>query len=124
MFNWYRYSAVCIIYLADSSGVGDFEDDPWFTRGWTLQELLAPIEIKFYTKDWKSIRSISDCPNDKDNNGILRAVSKTTGIKDHDLRPFSPGLLNVREKMVWASKRHTTLEEDETPLAVFGWGHN
>ena len=112
MFNWYRYSAVCIIYLADSSGMGDFDDDPWFTRGWTLQELLAPAQIKFYTKDWKPIKSISDCPNDKDNDGILRAVSKTTGIKDHDLRYFSPGLLNVREKMIWASKRHTTLEED------------
>ena len=112
MFSWYRYSAVCIIYLADSSGMGDFENDPWFTRGWTLQELLAPAQIKFYTKDWKPIKSISDCPNDKDDDGILRAVSKTTSIKVHDLRHFSPGLLNVREKMVWASKRQTTLEED------------
>lgn len=112
MFTWYRYSAVCIIYLAESSGMGDFKNEPWFTRGWTLQELLAPAQIKFYTRDWTPIKSINDCPNDKDNDEILGAVSKTTDIKVHDLRHFSPGLLNVREKMVWASKRQTTLEED------------
>ena len=112
MFNWYRYSTLCIIYLDESSGMGDFENDPWFTRGWTLQELLAPPQIKFYTKNWTPIRSTRDCPNDKDNDEILRAVCRTTGIKEHDLRHFSPGLLNVRDKMVWASKRQTTLEED------------
>ncbi|KAI9463130.1 hypothetical protein HD554DRAFT_2027221, partial [Boletus coccyginus] len=112
MFNWYHRSAICVIYLSESSGIDDFKNDPWFTRGWTLQELLAPAQIKFYTKDWTPITSISDCPNDKDDDQIMRAVSKTTDIKEHDLRRFSPGLLNVREKMVWASKRHTTLEED------------
>ncbi|KAF8554893.1 hypothetical protein OG21DRAFT_1522170 [Imleria badia] len=112
MFSWYRNSAVCIIYLAESSGMGDFKDEPWFTRGWTLQELLAPAQIKFYTKDWTPIKSMTDCPNDKDNDEMLQAISGATGIKAHDLRYFSPGLLNVREKMVWASKRQTTLEED------------
>ncbi|KAF8435349.1 hypothetical protein L210DRAFT_3506209 [Boletus edulis BED1] len=112
MFNWYRSSHVCIVHLAKSSEMAEIEKDPWFTRGWTLQELLAPVRIKFYTKDWKPFASIADFPDDKDNDEIRRAVSKTTGIRDYDLCHFSPGLLNVREKMVWASKRQTTLEED------------
>lgn len=112
MFNWYRNSAICIVYLACSQNLDDFEDDPWFRRGWTLQELLAPVQIKFYGKDWKLIRDIKDVPNDKDNDEIMQAISKTTGIKDYDIRHFSPGLFNVREKMVWASRRETTLVED------------
>ncbi|KJA22699.1 hypothetical protein HYPSUDRAFT_40800 [Hypholoma sublateritium FD-334 SS-4] len=52
MYRWYRQSHVCIIYLADTSTIADMHSDKWFTRGWTLQELLAPRNMVFYDKDW------------------------------------------------------------------------
>jgi hypothetical protein len=69
MFRWYRDAEVCYAYLSDVSGplngtpgvkmqdfssskkMLDFRSSKWFTRGWTLQELLAPDEMKFFDKD-------------------------------------------------------------------------
>ncbi|KAG1758785.1 hypothetical protein EDD22DRAFT_175420 [Suillus occidentalis] len=56
MFKWYRGAAICIAYLACSSSVSDFAQEPWFTRGWTLQELLAPEKMKFYGRNWRSAK--------------------------------------------------------------------
>ncbi|KAJ8516680.1 hypothetical protein ONZ45_g6020 [Pleurotus djamor] len=50
MFSWYRNAYVCIIYLTIPAG--KLHDDLWFTRGWTLQELLAPRRLKFFWGDW------------------------------------------------------------------------
>ncbi|KAF8204075.1 hypothetical protein BJ912DRAFT_1052817 [Pholiota molesta] len=63
MYNWYRDSDLCITYLAETATLSDVHKDPWFTRGWTLQELLAPGCIKFYDMDWIKLISTSD--NDK-----------------------------------------------------------
>ncbi|KAF4584844.1 hypothetical protein EYR40_001660 [Pleurotus pulmonarius] len=54
MYNWYKNSKLCIVYLGDS-GPNELEGDPWFTRGWTLQELLAPRRLKFFCKDWSKL---------------------------------------------------------------------
>ena len=114
MFKWYRNSAVCIVLLAKTASAAGFSDntirsDPWFTRGWTLQELLAPANIKFYGADWLPL---NDSPNDKENSEIMHIISDITGIDVRNLHYFSPGLLNVREKMLWASSRKTTRVED------------
>ncbi|KAF9241276.1 heterokaryon incompatibility protein-domain-containing protein [Melanogaster broomeanus] len=111
MFRWYRNSEICIVHLAQSAQPTDFQKDEWFTRGWTLQELLAPTRIKIYGTNWLPLTG-RDCTNDKENEEIMRAISKVTGIPCSDLRYFSPGLLDVREKMVWASQRHTKRIED------------
>ncbi|KAF8843065.1 hypothetical protein BDN67DRAFT_964969 [Paxillus ammoniavirescens] len=109
MFKWYRNSEVCIVHLANSAQPTHFQHDEWFTRGWTLQELLAPTRLKFYGADWMPL---SDCRNDKENDEIMGAISRVTGINRRALRYFSPGLLDVREKMLWASNRRTTRVED------------
>ena len=54
MYAWYKNASVCIAYLSDVSFenmVGDFPKSEWFTRGWTLQELLAPYDVWFYSRD-------------------------------------------------------------------------
>ena len=53
MYQWYRGSHVCITYLSNTKAVGDGTHDSWFTRGWMLQELLAPKNITFYNLDWE-----------------------------------------------------------------------
>ncbi|KIJ18522.1 hypothetical protein PAXINDRAFT_36447, partial [Paxillus involutus ATCC 200175] len=109
MFKWYRNSEVCIVHLANSAQPIHFQHDEWFMRGWTLQELLAPTRLKFYGADWMPL---SDYRNDKENDEIMGAISSVTGINRRALRYFSPGLLDVREKMLWASNRCTTRVED------------
>jgi hypothetical protein len=55
MFQWYKQSKFCYVYLSDvrkDHFHSDFGQARWFTRGWTLQELLAPTELQFFDKDW------------------------------------------------------------------------
>ena len=109
MFKWYRNAHVCIAHLAEATSVDDFWTDIWFTRGWILQELLAPRTIKFYGKDWVPI---SDSVNDKQDLRMLNALSRATGISRYDLCHFCPGIRDVHKKMMWASKRMTSRVED------------
>ncbi|KAF2185713.1 HET-domain-containing protein [Zopfia rhizophila CBS 207.26] len=62
MFHWYRESQVCYAYLSDVPSNEDpraensqFCKSKWFTRGWTLQELLSPLYVIFFGQDWKEI---------------------------------------------------------------------
>ncbi|KIJ66922.1 hypothetical protein HYDPIDRAFT_108890 [Hydnomerulius pinastri MD-312] len=109
MFRWYRNAHVCIAYLAQTTSVEDFRSEVWFTRGWTLQELLAPEKMKFYGKEWTAL---GNSANDKDDRTIMNALEWATEIPMEDLQWFSPGTRRVREKMAWASKRQTTRIED------------
>ncbi|KAF8551231.1 hypothetical protein OG21DRAFT_1513009 [Imleria badia] len=116
MYKWYRYAEVCIVHLAETDTLADFENEPWFRRGWTLQELLAPKRITFYNKDWYpiSVDNVrrAESRNDKEDWRVLRAISQVTGISAGDLRHFRPGCERVSEKMRWASRRETTRTED------------
>jgi hypothetical protein len=75
----------------------------WFTRGWTLQELIAPSEIIFYSKDWKYLGRKSR---------LLLLISKITGVDHFVLAGADVSLINVARKMSWAAKRSTTRVED------------
>ena len=69
MFRWYRNAATCYAYLSDvctstsdpsaetcqSAWEADFRRSRWFTRGWTLQELLAPSSVVFYSSQHKKL---------------------------------------------------------------------
>ncbi|KAI9566379.1 heterokaryon incompatibility protein-domain-containing protein [Boletus coccyginus] len=123
MYGWYRDAFVCIIYLAKSSSVKDFPREPWFTRGWTLQELLAPERLRMYGKDWspicpetENVRGGNDFPfpNDKLSEFMLHSISKVTHIYSVNIRDFNSrsSHLTVSTKMRWASKRKTTRIED------------
>lgn len=128
MFNWYRSAAICIAHLAGSSNTSDFAQEPWFTRGWTLQELLAPEKMKFYGQNWEPL---SDDPDDKhprdlptlledetsstippSQPDILTAITRLTDIESHDLTSFSRGIDNIHQRLRWASRRTTTRIED------------
>ncbi|KIJ11860.1 hypothetical protein PAXINDRAFT_83829, partial [Paxillus involutus ATCC 200175] len=109
MFKWYRDAHVCIAYLAETTSVDDLGKDVWFTRGWTLQELLAPRTMKFYGGGWAPL---TNSTNDKKDVVMMNALSQATGIPLDDLRYFRPGTRDVHERMMWASTRTTTRIED------------
>ncbi|KAG1728558.1 hypothetical protein EDB19DRAFT_2042534 [Suillus lakei] len=84
MFRWYKDSAICIVHPAQSGTIEDMMEDPQTERGWTLQELLAPLKIKFFNKHWMSM---TDDQNDKAprmkpdrSSHLLRVLEEATGI--------------------------------------------
>ncbi|KAF4820203.1 Vegetative incompatibility protein HET-E-1 [Colletotrichum siamense] len=121
MFRWYRQARVCYVYLSDlpSQHPGDvdrrqFNDAKWFTRGWTLQELIAPRAVEFYDQNWEEIgtkASLLDLLHDK--TGIRRDILDGTTIHT---------AISAGERMSWASKRETTRQEDLAYclLGIFG----
>jgi hypothetical protein len=86
----------------------------WFTRGWTLQELIASCEVAFYIKGWKSVGRKSS---------MKGKLARITGVNERLLMDFQPELsVSVAERMSWAAKRETTKGEDMAYclLGIFG----
>lgn len=110
MYAFYENAAVCYVHLADlEPGSEDALANAlpkcrWFTRGWTLQELIAPREVLFFDKGWAYRGSKRD---------LAQLLSLITGIpeallqKDAVLSDFA-----VARRMSWASMRETTRVED------------
>jgi hypothetical protein len=109
MYSWYSTAQVCYVYLSDvRKGRGDeeFRRSRWFTRAWTLQELLAPSEVRFYDSEWDYLGSLSD-PH------YTRMVSDITGIDENMLRHKKRlSDFSVAERMSWAAHRQATRVED------------
>jgi hypothetical protein len=70
MYKLYERAQVCYAYLSDvPSALDDHHEhnsalrrSRWFTRGWTLQELLAPARVEFYSRDWEEIGTKRSMP--------------------------------------------------------------
>ncbi|KAI6011591.1 hypothetical protein EDC04DRAFT_2905379 [Pisolithus marmoratus] len=118
MFGWYRRSHLTIVYLADVPESGSFDSSQWFERGWTLQELLAPASVLFYTRNW-SLYQNTECSNHKTDGVVLDALARATGIASRFLTDFAPGTDDARSRLQWASSRRTTRPED-VAYSLFG----
>ncbi|MCJ1392634.1 hypothetical protein MMC18_005504 [Xylographa bjoerkii] len=110
MFEWYRGAQVCYAYLDDvpsseddhSADSSAFRKSRWFTRGWTLQELLAPEKMIFFCQDWNVIGT---------KYALAHEVSSITKINEQYLFNFETA--SVAARMSWASRRETTRPEDK-----------
>jgi hypothetical protein len=115
MYNWYARAAVCITYLAETQTLADMHLDPWFTRGWTLQELLAPEFVKFYNSDWK--RFTDQSASDKNDTEIAQQIKRATTITGNELYHIREA--PISRKMQLAATREVTREED-TAYSLMG----
>ncbi|KAK3370499.1 heterokaryon incompatibility protein-domain-containing protein [Podospora didyma] len=137
MFQWYQHSAVCYAYLADVADDGsptnpfsDFEMSRWFTRGWTLQELLAPYDVHFYNRDWQFIRSREGVlrVDSSGRSDLAERINRRTNIPTQTLRRFAVltqsylAQYSVAQRFSWAASRSTTPIEDQaySLLGIFG----
>ena len=123
MYRWYMNATTCYVYLSDVPGlcpplsdehsfhpsslrwVEAFEESRWFTRGWTLQELIAPRLVIFYGHSWNYIGSLPE---------LIERVSSITNIQIDVLdgsRPLKD--LSVARRLSWAARRETTRMEDQ-----------
>jgi hypothetical protein len=125
MFRYYRDAAKCYVYLSDvstsasdpkicqSAWEADFRRSKWFTRGWTLQELLAPSSVIFYS---------SQCKELGDKTLLAAAIHETTRIPLLALNGHPLHMFSVAERISWGANRQTTRDEDVAYclLGIFG----
>ena len=114
MFRWYREAVKCYVYLSDVS-VGDrdnpyqetwelaFRSSRWFRRGWTLQELIAPRSVEFFSAEGKYLG---------DRESVEDQVHAITGIPCQALRGEPLSHFSIDERMQWAAGRETKRKED------------
>ncbi|EPE35822.1 Ankyrin repeat-containing protein [Glarea lozoyensis ATCC 20868] len=122
MFRWYSKATKCYVYLSDVSSPDDkieelawetaFRESRWFTRGWTLQELIAPKSVEFFSNEGIILG---------DKSSLERQICETTGIPGRVLRESPLSDFSVTERMSWAERRQTTREEDRaySMLGIF-----
>jgi hypothetical protein len=110
MFEYYSQSNVCYAYLADIQSLEGLEKSRWFTRGWTLQELLAPRVVILFDSLWKKLGTKQSCS---------QKISSRTGIPEEVVLGRPIETCNVAQRMSWASQRQTTRAED---IAYCLWG--
>lgn len=106
MHQWYKYSSVCYVYLADFEMRNlqrSFETTRWFRRGWTLQELIAPTFVEFYDANWAFYGTRMSLKDE---------LKEATGIDQSVLRGGDPTKSTVAVRMSWAARRETTRIED------------
>lgn len=125
MYNWYAESACCYAYLSDVgfvnarlSSIGTIAQylgrSIWFTRGWTLQELIAPPEVKIYDKEWYQFTTRQNA---------AASISAVTSIPLDLLKtPTTVAQYSIACRMSWAARRCTTRAEDRaySLLGIFG----
>ena len=117
MFRWYKSAAKCYVYLSDVS-ISDsdqcdrdarrswesaFRQSRWFTRGWTLQELLAAPLVEFFSREGQRLG---------DKMSLELDIHEVSGIAITALQGAPLSQFSVTERMLWAANRETTIEED------------
>ncbi|KAK0611996.1 heterokaryon incompatibility protein-domain-containing protein [Immersiella caudata] len=135
MFRWYQEAEVCYVYLVDfeidyEREVGKFpfelesaiSECRWFTRGWCLQELIVPRNVRFYDKEWTLVAT---------KRGWEVELSHMTGIdaKVEDIAYCLLGIFNVNMPMLYGEgeKAFVRLQEEiikrSNDLSIFGWSN-
>jgi hypothetical protein len=118
MFRWYQNAAKCYVYLSDVSRPAFDTDDvsteltwesafrksEWFSRGWTLQELIAPTSVEFFSKEWDPLGNKAS---------LERHIREATGIPAKALQGCPLDDFSVSERLSWAETRETTRQEDK-----------
>lgn len=111
MFAWYRRASICYAYLADVEDLKTFKNSRWFTRAWTLQELLAPSALQtvgkygmeFFSTDWQNLGSKAS---------LSRLISDASGIGREYLEGKDLNDASISMRMSWAAERKATRAED------------
>jgi hypothetical protein len=128
MYRWYNEAAVCYVYLSDVLPSGHWYQSEWFTRSWTLQELIAPRYAVFYNHDWVRVgekgnsvvssKTFTEYQVWNDNDRVM--LSRITGIPyDCLFGPKSIRAYSLGQRMSWAARRTCSRVED-TAYSLLG----
>ncbi|EMD65035.1 hypothetical protein COCSADRAFT_317254 [Bipolaris sorokiniana ND90Pr] len=126
MFRWYQNAIKCYVFLSDVEdrsldGDGEscrrwkavFGKSRWFSRGWTLQELVAPCSVEFFSENGSRLGN---------KESLSHTIHEITGIPIKALSGSDLSEFDVAERFSWAANRQTTREEDGAYclLGIFG----
>jgi hypothetical protein len=124
MFRWYHNATKCYVYLSDVSWTASnaaehpiqpweaaFRKSKWFTRGWTLQELIAPRTVEFFSGNKQYLGNKKT---------LERQICEITGIPVKALQGEPLAAFSVTERIVWAELRETRYQED-TAYSLLGF---
>ena len=113
MYTWYKNADVCYAYLDDVDSALDSQNNSyylalmqtlWVTRGWTLQELLAPRHMRFYSVNWVTLGTKAS---------LSPLLRRMTSIDEDILSQRQPiESASIAKRMSWAARRKTTRPED------------
>ncbi|KAF2848614.1 HET-domain-containing protein [Plenodomus tracheiphilus IPT5] len=104
MYQWYEKSQVCYVFLEDVGHESDFLSSRWWTRAWTLQELLAPSSVLFFDTNHRIFGSKAS---------MAAQIAMSTGIDEHTLKsPYAMFFTSVARRMSWAAHRQASRAED------------
>ena len=122
MFRWFRDAEVCLAYLQDVGFTEDtaaFGHSEWFSRGWTLQELIAPHTVIFLARDWNvighkgGVGRLGSRAQLRLGPALENVIARTTGIPVHVLQDYKQSQsLSIEQRLRWIKNRKTTYEED------------
>ncbi|OCK73957.1 kinesin light chain 3 [Lepidopterella palustris CBS 459.81] len=116
MFRWYKNARKCYVFLPDvsvsiateivqqSDWEASFRASQWFTRGWTLQELIAPVSVEFFSSEGRRIG---------DKRSLEQLIHEITSIPVEALQNCPLDGFTISERLKWAENRETTEEEDK-----------
>ena len=116
MFRWYRNADKCYVYFSDVSTCphdddqnppawhAAFRNSRWFTRGWTLQELLAPASVKFFSRERRLLGNKTT---------LEGLVQEVTQIPARALQKAPLSDFSMNERLGWAIGRNTKRIEDK-----------
>ena len=117
MFRWYRDAVKCYVYLSDVSACkrdhngqtertwdSGFRTSRWFKRGWTLQELIAPASVEFFSREGEHLG---------DKKLLEGRIHEITQIPIAALRGTPLSDFSVDERKRWAVERETKKKEDK-----------
>ncbi|KAH0491236.1 hypothetical protein TgHK011_002674 [Trichoderma gracile] len=114
MYLWYFQADRCYAYLSDVDEQQNIRKSEWFTRGWTLQELLAPSEVHFVDAQWNDLGTRTE---------LQEIISKRTGIPVDILSGVDDlESASIAMRMSWAAERKTQRPEDRAYclMGIFG----
>ncbi|RBQ78853.1 hypothetical protein FVER14953_13540 [Fusarium verticillioides] len=114
MYRYYQEASICYGYLADISTVSEIPNSRWFTRGWTLQELIAPRSMIFFDKHWREVGT---------KGSLVQVLSQRTSIPESILCDSEElETTSIAQRMSWAADRVTTRKEDRaySLMGIFG----
>jgi len=125
MFRWYKNAARCYVFLSDiSTPMADvqlhqsiweaaFRKSRWFSRGWTLQELIAPTSVEFFSLERQQLG---------DKESLEGLIYQITGIPAEALRGDPLENFSIKDRRAWMNGRETAQEEDMaySLIGIFG----
>jgi hypothetical protein len=117
IFRWYHSTIRRFLLLSDVSSPqaceSKLQKSRWFTRGWTLQELLAPSCVEFFSREHKRLG---------DTRSLMQQIHEITGISKRALEGVPLSQFSDKERFSWIQCRQTKIEEDKaySLLGIFG----